>query len=60
MTDQTDKIHVRYVIVKGSRYLRQEDVARMILEVAATEEVDVRRRLEELVRNLDTSLEEKP
>ena len=32
MTDQTVKIPVRYVQIGDIRYLRQEDVIRMILE----------------------------
>lgn len=38
---------VRYVKVKGVKYLRLEDVVRMIREIGETEEVDVRNRFEE-------------
>lgn len=46
---------VRYVIVKGVRYLRVEDVALYFHLVAAGEETDVRRRIDEAVTNLSGS-----
>lgn len=43
---------VRYVIVRGVRYLHAEDVAALIREVGTTEETDVRNRLNELAERV--------
>ncbi len=48
----TDTRNVRLVTVRGVRYLRLEDVADMIYEMAAAEEVDVRKRFQDFSRNL--------
>jgi hypothetical protein len=52
----TDRRNVRYVTVRGVRYLRIEDVADIIRELGATEETDVRNRLDEAARNLTNQL----
>lgn len=44
--------NVRFVTVKGVRYLRDEDVSALINDVGATEPTDTRTRLEELARNI--------
>lgn len=38
-------MRVRYVNLRGNRYIRAEDVARYVAEIAATEETDTKRRL---------------
>lgn len=38
-------MNVRYVVVKGEKYLRAEDVANYLRELASTEETDTRNRL---------------
>jgi hypothetical protein len=43
---------VRFVAVKGVKYLRAEDVAEYLREVAATEPTDTRERLETAADNL--------
>lgn len=47
-----ERADVRFVLVKGVRYLRADDVATYLAGIAATEETDVRNRLNEVVRNL--------
>lgn len=42
----------RFIDVKGVRYLRAEDVASYIHEIAGGEETDVRNRLSEAANNL--------
>lgn len=46
------KQQVRYVVVKGVRYLRAEDVAAYIRELAGGEETDVRRRIDQGAANI--------
>ena len=50
MNQTTSKI--RYVLVKGEKYLRLEDVVDYMRAIADTEETDVRNRLYEAVQNL--------
>ena len=44
--------NIRHVNIKGITYLRAEDVVSYIQEIAATEETDVRNRLNEAANNL--------
>ena len=50
--EANEKVNVRFVTVRGVRYLRVEDVTELLLEFAATEETDVRDRMDVLVRNI--------
>lgn len=50
----TTRVEVRAVTFKGDVFVRLEDVCRLILEVGATEETDVRKRLGALVENLSS------
>lgn len=45
--------NIRYVMVHGVKYFRQEDMVNFILELASGEEVDVRNRLTEAVTTLN-------
>lgn len=45
-------MQVRFVRFEGITYLRAEDVAAYLREVAGAEETDVRNRLNEAARNL--------
>lgn len=47
------KADLRYVTVRGVRYLRVDDVAAYIRELGGGEETDVRNRLKEAARNLE-------
>ena len=47
-----EKVQVRFVLVRGSRYLHVDDVAAFIRELAATEETDVRNRLLQAATNI--------
>jgi hypothetical protein len=47
------KTDLRYVVLRGVRYLRAEDVAAFLRELGSTEETDVRKRLDEAARNLE-------
>lgn len=47
-----EKYSMRFINVKGVKYLRAEDVAKFIAELAATEEADVRARFNEAAFNL--------
>ena len=40
-------VRMRFVIVKRARYLRVEDVAEYLRELAGSEETDVRNRINE-------------
>lgn len=44
--------NIRYMTLLGARYLHAEDVASFIRKLAATEETDVRTRLEQAATNL--------
>jgi hypothetical protein len=44
---------MRFVVVKGVKYLRAEDVAAYVREAAGREETDVRNRLNEAAAKLD-------
>lgn len=44
---------VRFVVVKGVKYLRAEDVAAYLRDIAATEPTDTRERLETAASNLE-------
>lgn len=46
------RILLRGVVVGRVRYLRAEDVSNLIRDMAASEETDVRRRLEKLAAEL--------
>jgi hypothetical protein len=46
------RAEVRFVEVRGTRYLRAEDVEDLIRELGSGEETDVRKRLEEAVARL--------
>lgn len=48
----TEKCNIRFKTVHGVRYLRAEDVAKFIAELASTEETDVRNRFNEAAFNL--------
>lgn len=48
-------INVRTVTVRGVSYLRTEDVAQYLREIAATEETDTRRRLLDAAQKLMTT-----
>lgn len=45
-------IDIRFIEINGVKYLRMEDVAKLLLEFGATEETDVRTRLGALVSSL--------
>ena len=45
-------LNVRFVTVRGIRYIRAEDVADLIEDVAATEATDVRERLKKLSHSI--------
>ena len=47
-----DREKIRFVTVRSVKYLRQEDIAHLIREVAGTEDTDVRNRLEALAREV--------
>ena len=46
------KFQMRHVLANGTTYLRLEDVVTYIQQIAATEETDVRNRLNEAASNL--------
>lgn len=48
-----DNFPMRFILKYPSLYIRKEDVVNYILELASTEETDVRIRLEEAAANLD-------
>lgn len=49
------KQEIRFVVLSGGKkYLRAEDVAAFIREIGGAEETDVRNRLEEAARKLET------
>lgn len=48
----TDKLQMRFVTVKGVRYLRIEDVQAFVVECGAGEETDVRWRLQAAAQSL--------
>lgn len=52
------KKNIRCVDVRGVRYLRIDDVVALLRELGATEETDVRRRLDTAANNLVTVAEE--
>ena len=39
-------VRMRFVVVKGARYLRAEDVAEYLRELGGAEETDVRERID--------------
>jgi hypothetical protein len=47
-----EKLNFRFVRVNGNIYARKEDVIECLLEFAATEETDVRNRLEKMAANI--------
>jgi hypothetical protein len=46
------KFQLRFVTVRGVRYLRIEDVAAFVRDLGGTEETDVRNRLDEAAAQL--------
>ncbi len=57
----TERRNIRFVEVKGVKYLRAEDVAEMIRDMAATEETDVRNRFHAVAAELTApAVEETP
>lgn len=50
MDEKPEEIDVRFIKFKGVTYLRREDIVDVIETVAATEETDVRWRLEKVYR----------
>jgi len=50
-----DKKNLRYVVVRGVRYLHVEDVADFLRDLGATEAADVRNRLDTAARNMEQS-----
>jgi hypothetical protein len=59
----TERFAFRFVVVRGVRYLRIDDVAAFVRELGGGEETDVRRRLHEaadsLVADRPTRLQER-
>lgn len=49
-------MNVRVIEIRGVKYLRAEDVARLLRELGATEATDVCDRLNEMANNLDAAL----
>lgn len=47
------KFNLRFVVVRGVRYLRLDDVAILLRDLGSTEDTDTRRRLDEAARNLE-------
>ena len=47
-------MNIRFITFKGEKHLRAEDVAELLREFGATEETDVRIRLETLASSLLT------
>lgn len=45
--------NIRYVMVHGVKYFRQENMVNFILELSSGEETDVRNRLTEAAVNLN-------
>lgn len=43
---------IKFIVVKGVKYLRAEDVASYLQEIAATEESDTRNRLNKAAQEL--------
>jgi len=48
----SEKFNIRTIIWHNRKYARLDDIAELLREVAATEETDVRNRLNELADNL--------
>ncbi len=44
---------MRFVNIKGSIYIRKEDIVEFIREIAGAEETDVRNRLNEAATNIN-------
>jgi hypothetical protein len=47
------KFNLRFVVVRGIRYLRLDDVMILLRELSSTEDTDTRRRLDEAARMLE-------
>jgi hypothetical protein len=52
---QGNVMNVKFVVVDGVKYLKAEDVAELLMELGATEETDVRTRIEELSVSLTSN-----
>jgi hypothetical protein len=48
----TERMNVRFVKIKDTVYLHAEDIVELLRELAATEETDTRKRIEELACRL--------
>lgn len=44
---------LRFIVVRGRRYLRLDDVASLLRRIGSTEETDTRDRLDEAARKLE-------
>jgi hypothetical protein len=51
----TNQHKCRYIKTHGTKYLRIEDVCDLLREFGGSEEIDVRNRINELIRNLTES-----
>jgi|688.fasta_scaffold35311_8 hypothetical protein len=49
----TEQIQFRFLKKNDSIYIRKEDVINYLLEIAATEEIDVRNRLNQAASNIN-------
>ncbi len=47
-----EMLNVRFVTVKGKKYLRAEDVAQMFINISDTEPTDTQRRLDEMAETV--------
>lgn len=54
-----ENVDLRFVRANGNVYLRNEDVARLLREIGATEETDVRNRLEQAAQSVEKVGKEK-
>jgi hypothetical protein len=52
MCTGSDKRDIRYIVIKGTTYVRLGDIISYVEEIAATEETDVRNRLRQATSNL--------
>lgn len=52
MSDTEETSNIRFIMHKGVKYLRAEDVAKFIAEAASGEETDVRNRFNEAAFSL--------
>ena len=50
-------VELRYIRIQNHIYYRKSDVLDMLTEFAATEEIETRTRLEELIDNIEAGSE---